>query len=187
MASFCPALVAPPAAAPDNSVDVRARLLMDETTITPTVPLLTGVEAALAWCRSAESRLCWPGAQHTWGGGDAMFYEVTMKAPGAEAAEMLVEEHLREIRRLNEDEVAFDSHCEWRWPTGDIGTVLTSYRFKTADPNTLEFVMRYLPPGTAVGARINRRRFDPAMRKVVNRYTTDLTSRIHLPVVSDQS
>jgi hypothetical protein len=160
---------------------------MDETTITRTVPLLTGVDAALAWCRSAESRLCWPGAQHTWGGGDAIFYEVTMKAPGAEAAEMLVEEHLRQIRRLNEDEVAFEGHCEWRWPTGDIGTVLTSYRFKTGDPNTLEFVMRYLPPGTAVGSRINRRRFDPAMRKVVNRYTTDLTSPIHLPVVSDQS
>jgi hypothetical protein len=122
-----------------------------------------------------------------WGGGDVMFYEVTMKAPGAEAAEMLVEEHLREIRRLNEDEVALDSHCEWRWPTGDIGTVMTSYRFRAGEPNTLEFVMRYLAPGTAVGARINRRRFDPAMRKVVDRYTIDLVSRTHQPVASDPS
>jgi hypothetical protein len=160
---------------------------MEETTITLTVPLLTGIEAALAWCRSAESRLCWPGAQRMWGGGDVMFYEVTMKAPGAEAAEMLVEEHLREIRRLNEGEVAFDSHCEWRWPTGDIGTVMTSYRFRAGETNTLEFVMRYLAPGTAVGARINRRRFDPAMRKVVDRYTIDLVSRTHLPVASDES
>jgi hypothetical protein len=158
---------------------------MEETTITRTVPLLTRIEAALAWCRSAESRLCWPGARHTWGGGDVIFYEVTMKAPGADEAVMLVEEHLRQVRRLNEGEVAFDSHCEWRWPTGDIGTVFTSYRLRTADPNTLEFVMRYLPPGTAVGARINRRRFDPAMRKVVDRYTTDLISGIWLPVVGE--
>lgn len=158
---------------------------MEETTITRTVPLLTRIEAALAWCRSAESRLCWPGARHTWGGGDVIFYEVTMKAPGADEAVMLVEEHLRQVRRLNEGEVAFDSHCEWRWPTGDIGTVFTSYRLRTADPNSLEFVMRYLPPGTAVGARINRRRFDPAMRKVVDRYTTDLISGIRLPVVGE--
>jgi hypothetical protein len=152
---------------------------MEETTITRTVSLSTSIEAALAWCRSAESRLCWPGAQHTWGGGDVIFYEVSMKAPGAEQALMLVEEHLREVTRLHQDDVGFDGHCEWRWPTGDVGTVLTSYRFRTADSNTLEFGMSYRPPGTAVGALINRRRFDPAMEKVVDRYTSGLAAHFH--------
>jgi hypothetical protein len=156
---------------------------MEETRIVRTVPLATDIETAVAWCRSADSRRCWPGAQETWWADNGLFYHVTMKLPGAEQAEMLVEEHLREVTRIAHDEIVFESQCEWRWPAGDVGTVSTSYRF-TADPNTLEFVMCYRPPGTAVGARINRHRFDPAMGKVVVRYTSCLAAPTSVPALA---
>jgi hypothetical protein len=123
------------------------------------------------WSRSPEARRCWPGVQETWGTADRIFYVVTMRAPGAAEARMLVEEHLRPIQAGDRGALWFESDQQWLWPRGEPASASTTYRFSgTGDAKQLEFHLRYLLPGRPGGRAINRARFGPAIERAVDRY-----------------
>jgi hypothetical protein len=145
----------------------------------------------MAYCRSPESRECWPGVQDVHPQEGGIFYRIGVEAPGLNRAELLVEEHLR---ASFEDGAGFESALVFTWitrkmPAGLVASAWATYRFTEEESGTrLDFSLRYIMPRAALSLMTNRTRFVDSVRRAWEVYVGRLgqpADEITLSSVSD--
>jgi hypothetical protein len=128
----------------------------------------------MAWCQSAESRLCWPGTKEAWNKSGTIYYTVMMNAPGAREAIMRVEEHQRPSE-WNGGGASFENGMEWTFATGEVASSWQTYRFVEEERGSrLYLEHRYMMPGNAASRLLHRGRFARSVEKAVQRYAQRL-------------
>ena len=133
------------------------------------------------WCRSAESRMCFPGTTDvaSEGSGLILMYTVQLSAPGTSRPAVLsVEEHLTNPDR-EEDGVAFTSTQVWHWPSGAVASAWATYQFSPAGERRtrVRLTQRYRMPGAALQEVLDERRFRQSTERAFDAYVEELRER----------
>jgi len=135
------------------------------------------LQAAVDWCRSAEARLCFPGARNIRGDGAGLYFEVAIRAPGAAAATVTVDEYIKDYGRARGG-YWFETSQVWTWPTRECGTSWHAYRFTDHQDRTqLDFTWRYILPGLAGAQVFNAVRFSRSIERAGEIYVSQLARR----------
>jgi hypothetical protein len=149
--------------------------MLNTTNVSATIPL--PMQSAVDWCRSADARLCFPGARYVHGNGIGLFFEVAIRAPGAAAATVTVDEYLKDHRR-ERGGFWFETSQVWTWPSRECGTSWHAYRFtEQRDRTTLDFTWRYILPGLAGAQVFNAVRFSRSIDRAAEIYIHQLARR----------
>jgi hypothetical protein len=131
----------------------------------------------VTWCRSPQSRRCFPGARNIRADGTGLFFEVVIRAPGAAPAVVTVDEYLKDQGR-EPGGLWFESSQVWTWPDRQAGTSWHRYGFRTGSKGTqLEFTWRYLLPGLAAAQVANAMRFDRSIERAAEIYVERLAEQ----------
>jgi hypothetical protein len=152
------------------------------TTIRARATIPRPVDEAVLWCRSAQARLCFPGAHDARGDSAGLAFEVGIRAPGAGAATVTVEEYLKDHGR---DRAGpwFESSQVWTWPSRECGTSWHEYRFGArGDETVLDFTWRYILPGLAGAQVFNALRFSRSIERACQLYVERLAALAPVPV-----
>lgn len=132
------------------------------------------VDELVAWCRSADSRRCFPGARNVRGDGTGLFFEVGIRAPGAAPATVTVDEYLKDHGKEPRG-LWFETSQVWTWPGRQCGTSWHRYRFtERLDSTTLDFTWRYILPGLAGAQVFNAMRFSRSIERAAEIYVSQL-------------
>ena len=136
------------------------------------------LDEAARWCRSAEARLCFPGARNVRGDGSGLYFEVGIRAPGAAPATVSVDEYLKDYRR-ERGGLWFETSQVWTWPNRECGTAWRAYRLVESDSSTtLDFTWRYILPGLAGAQVFNALRFSRSIERAGQIYVDRLARRV---------
>ncbi len=97
------------------------------------------LDEMVAYARSLNSRLNWPGAVLEFEQpGVRLGYNVGMRIKAATMTDVSLEETLSDVERSENGEVVFSTVNKGLWPDGHM-TVLAEYRFVPGSPNTLQY------------------------------------------------
>jgi hypothetical protein len=130
------------------------------------------------WCRSAEARLCFPGARNVHGDGSGLFFEVGIRAPGAAPATVSVDEYLKDHGR-GRGSLWFETSQVWTWPNRECGTAWHAYHLSERQGSTtLHFTWRYMLPGLAGAQVFNALRFSRSIERAGQIYVDRLARRV---------
>lgn len=128
------------------------------------------VDEMVAYARSLNSRLNWPGAVLEFEQpGVKLGYNVGMRLKAATMTDVSLEETLSDVERSEDGEVVFSTVNKGLWPDGHM-TVLVEYRFVPGSPNTLQYTYSYPPPSSKLVKPKQLPAFNEAMAKVCNRF-----------------
>lgn len=153
-------------------------------TVELSVEVATPLEELVAWCRSAESRRCFPGARDIRGDGTGLFFEVAIRAPGAAPATVTVDEYLKGFGREPRG-FWFETSQVWTWPGRQCGTSWHKYRFtRRPRTTTLDFTWRYILPGLAGAQVSNDMHFTRSIERAAEIYVEQLAraAEARLPI-----
>ncbi|HEY2706135.1 MAG TPA: hypothetical protein VGL20_20835 [Candidatus Dormibacteraeota bacterium] len=147
------------------------------TTIRARATIPRPLDEAVRWCRSGEARLCFPGARGVHGDGGGLGFEVGIRAPGAAAATVSVDEYLKDHGR-ERGGLWFETSQVWTWPTRECGTSWHRYHLAGRQGSTaLEFTWRYILPGLAGAQVFNALRFRRSIERAGQLYVERLAAR----------
>jgi hypothetical protein len=133
-----------------------------------------GLKECVDWCRSPQSRKCFPGTQDVVDKFGTFFYNVDMRAPGASESVVTVEEHLREPEG-DEHQASFESGLLWTWSTMEFVSAWAEYRFTQAEDGTqIDYHQRYMVPGRAIGVVVNHGRLARSVETAAQKYLEEL-------------
>lgn len=149
------------------------------TTIDRDTRVARPLDEVVDWCRSAQSRLCFPGARSISADGTGVFFEVYIRAPGAAPATVTVDEYLKDHGRFRGG-LWFETSQVWTWPNREVGTVWHRYTFAEHGRHAthLAFRWRYILPGLAGGQVANALRFGRSIEKAAEIYVNQLGRRL---------
>lgn len=130
-----------------------------------------GLDEFVAFCRSAEARMCWPGVAEVPYQGGGFFYTQTLRPPWARKGGMLkIEEHQRNC----EDDgagISFESMAVWVWPNQETATSWLKYHFEKGDGGSrLNFSLRYVLPVGLARRLTKGPELTSSMERTVDRY-----------------
>lgn len=134
------------------------------------------LDEMVAYARSLQSRLNWPGAVLEFERPGSLGYNVGMRLQAATMTDVSIEETLSDVERSDSGEVVFSTVNRGLWPEGHM-TVLAEYRFIPGDegsPNTLRYTYSYAPPSSKLVKPKQLPAFNEAMEKVCNRFIKGL-------------
>ena len=124
----------------------------------------------IRWCRTPESRLCFPGARNARGDGQGLHFEVSLRAPGAAPALVTVDEYLKDQGRGG-GALWFQTSQVWMWPNRQAGTSWHKYTFRENGAQTdLDFEWRFMLPGLAGAQVANAMRLDRSIERAAEIY-----------------
>jgi hypothetical protein len=126
-------------------------------------------------CRSLKSRECWPGAVPGMSAGPRLIYGVAMRLQAATMTDIEIDEHIDEPEELDDGSLRVRTTQRVTWPDGH-EDAMTEYLFVPGAPNnTLQFSYTYGTPGKKLVKAKDRPKFHSAMKRVAERYVTNLT------------
>ena len=128
-------------------------------------------EAFIGFCRSLDSRQCWPGAALSMATPDALYYMVSMRLKSATMTDIDIEERIGPLEQTPQG-VRFGTTQRCTWPDG-VALGETEYLF---EGNSLTFTYRYEPPTTKLVKTKDLPKFHDGMEHVATRYLAGLTS-----------
>jgi hypothetical protein len=147
-------------------------------TIRATTSMERPLDDVAQWCRSAEARLCFPGARNVSGDPGGLHFEVDIRAPGAAPAVVSVDEYLKDHRR-ERGGTWFETSQVWTWPNRECGTSWHAYRLiERGDSTQVEFTWRYILPGLAGAQVFNALRFSRSIERAGQIYVSRLARRL---------
>lgn len=138
------------------------------------------LHAMVAYARSLNARLHWPGAVLEFEQPDRMLnYTVGMRLKSATMVDIAIDETLSEVERSDSGEVVFSTVNRGLWPDG-VMTCLAEYRFipgEGGEPNVLRYSYSYPPPSSKLVKSKQLPSFNAAMDRVCHRYVRGLLTR----------
>jgi hypothetical protein len=142
------------------------------------------LDALVAYCRTLNSRINWPGAVLEWEQRGKLFYTVGMRLKPATMTDVQVEEKLFDVERRDNGVVRFETFQQCTWPHGKV-EARADYLFVpgvNGAPNTMQLAYTYETP---TGGLIKSRElpaFHEAMQRVVDAYLAKLTSGVFVGI-----
>ena len=135
-------------------------------------------DQAIAWCRSAQSRKCWPGVVRVVAERSdlVLSYVVDLAAPGAgaAAASVTIEEHLGPVEA---ERPRFETNQHWLWPSGAVASCFAVYEFTPTPGGTrCHFEFNYFMGGSLLRELFDDKRFRRSVAHASERYTQCLQS-----------
>jgi len=132
------------------------------------------LEECVAWCRSPESRKCFPGAQGVIDKFGTFFYDIEVRFPGMDERRVTVEEHLR-VPEASQHQISFECGLIWTWSSKEFVPAWAEYRFTPLEQGTqIDYHQRYMVPGRALSVIVNPARQGYSVKKAVTMYVEEL-------------
>jgi hypothetical protein len=142
------------------------------------------LDALVAYCRTLNSRMNWPGAVLEWEQRGTLYYTVGMRLKAATMTDVQVEEKLFDVERADTGVVRFETFQRCTWPHGH-ADARCNYLFvpgANGAPNTLQLAYTYdTPSGGLIKAR-ELPAFHEAMQRVADAYLAKLTSGVFVGI-----
>ena len=142
-------------------------------TVSATSEFTGDIQEMVAFCRSLQSRDCWPGAVPGMSAGTRIIYGVAMRLQAATMTDIEIDEHVNEPEELDDGSLRVRTTQRVTWPDGH-EDAMTEYLFVPGTPNTLQFTYGYGTPGKKLVKPKERPKFHSAMERVAKRYVTNL-------------
>lgn len=127
-------------------------------------------------CQTLDSRKNWPGAVLMGGGGERLFYQVSMRLKAAMMTDIDIEENQSAVTEREDGSLSFTTTQQVTWPDGQAAAE-TEYVFAPGGPGgsgTLTFTYRYEPPPSKLVKKKALPDFHVGMEKVATRYVKGL-------------
>jgi hypothetical protein len=135
------------------------------------------LDALVAYCRTLNSRMNWPGAVLEWEQRGTLHYTVGMRLKAATMTDVQVEEKLFDVERKDNGVVRFETFQRCTWPHGH-ADARTDYLFVPGTPNTIQIAYTYDAPSATLIKGRELPAFHEAMQRVVDAYLAKLTSGV---------
>jgi len=141
------------------------------------------LDALVAYCRTLNSRIYWPGAVLEWEQRGALYYTVGMRLKPATMTDVQVEEKLFDVDRCDNGVVRFETFQHCTWPNGH-AEARADYLFVpgvNGAPNTMQIAYTYEAPSGLIKTR-DLPAFHDAIQNVVDTYLAKLTSGVFVGI-----